>query len=225
MNLSVSELNLDEVLRYMGCPAEKADPETRALVETCAREMEAAACPRWTGRVLDITLEENGVRLEGGLLLPGQDLRKHLEGCDRAAVFCATLSAQADALIRRWESRDMLRALALDCCATAGVEQVCDQVEQEIESQFPGCSFPFRYSPGYGDLPLTVQGELLSLLDAPRRVGLTASASHILIPRKSVTAILGVSDREIARNKRSCLGCPAQGGCQYRKAGGHCGLL
>ena len=144
---ALSPLDLDEVLRYMGCPAEKADPETRALVETCAREMEAAACPRWTGRVLDITLEENGVRLEGGLLLPGQDLRKHLEGCERAAVFCATLSAQADALIRRWESRDMLRALALDCCATAGVEQVCDQVEQEIESQFPGCSFPFRFSP------------------------------------------------------------------------------
>ena len=167
---ALSPLDLDEVLRYMGCPAEKADPETRTLVETCAREMEAAARPRWTGRVLDITLEEDGVRLEGGLLLPGQDLRKHLEGCERAAVFCATLSAQADALIRRWESRDMLRALALDCCATAGVEQVCDQVEQEIESQFPGCSFPFRFSPGYGDLPLELQGEILHLLDAPRKI-------------------------------------------------------
>ena len=43
--------------------------------------------------------------------------------------------------------------------------------------------------------------------------------------KEGLTAILGVSDREIARNKRSCLGCPAQGGCQYRKAGGHCGLL
>ena len=221
---ALSPLDLDEVLRYMGCPAEKADPETRALVETCAREMEAAACPRWTGRVLDITLEENGVRLEGGLLLPGQDLRKHLEGCERAAVFCATLSAQADALIRRWESRDMLRALALDCCATAGVEQVCDQVEQEIESQFPGCSFPFRFSPGYGDLPLELQGEILHLLDAPRKIGLCASASHILTPRKSVTAILGIADHPIEANTRSCVGCPAHDGCQYRKSGGHCGI-
>ena len=70
------------------------------------------------------------------------------------------------------------------------MEQVCDQVEQEIESQFPGCSFPFRFSPGYGDLPLELQGELLHLLDAPRKIGLCASASHILTPRKSVTAIL-----------------------------------
>ena len=46
---ALSPLDLDEVLRYMGCPAEKADPETRTLVKTCAREMEAAARPRWTG--------------------------------------------------------------------------------------------------------------------------------------------------------------------------------
>ena len=126
-----------------------------------------------------------------------------------------TLGAAVDVLIRKTQSGDMLQGLALDCAADTAVEQGCDQIELELQAMFPGCSFPFRYSPGYGDLPLTVQGELLSLLDAPRRVGLTASASHIL----------GVSDREIARNKRSCLGCPAQGGCQYRKAGGHCGLL
>ena len=89
---ALSPLDLDEVLRYMGCPAEKADPETRTLVETCAREMEAAARPRWTGRVLDITLEEDGVRLEGGLLLPGQDLQKlygtgqNLDGSRHAAL-------------------------------------------------------------------------------------------------------------------------------------------
>ena len=115
-------------------------------------------------------------------------------------MFCATLSAQVDALIRRWESGDMLRALALDCCAAAAVEQMCDQIELELQGQFPGCSFPFRYSPGYGDLPLELQNPLLDLLDAPRRVGLCASASHILTPRKSVTAILGVADGPIQAN-------------------------
>ena len=185
----------------------------------------AAARPKWTYRVFDLAVQTDGVRLDCGLLLPGRDLAAHLRGCSRAALLAATLSAPVDAMLRRAQAEDLAAAVALDCCATAAVEAVCDLAEAEIRVRFPGCSFPFRYSPGYGDLPLTVQGELLSLLDAPRRVGLTASASHILIPRKSVTAILGVSDREIARNKRSCLGCPAQGGCQYRKAGGHCGLL
>ncbi len=208
----------------MGCPPEKADGALTAQVEACAREMLSAVRPRWSWRAVSLTLEEHGVRLENGLLLPGQDLKAHLTGCDRAAVFCATLGAGADALIRRTERLDMGRALTLDCCASAAIEAVCDRIETELQEKFPGYSFPFRYSPGYGDLPLEVQGPILELLDAPRRAGLCATANHLLTPRKSVTALLGVAEGEIERAKRSCLGCPAQGSCQYRKAGGHCGI-
>lgn len=223
MPITLNQLNIDEVLRYMGCPPDRADPATRALAEDCAAQVLQTVTPRWTYRVFDLDFEEGGVRM-GGLLLPGEDLRTHLKGCERAALFCATLGAGADALIRRAESGDMARALALDCAAAAAVEEVCDQIELELQALFPGCSFPFRYSPGYGDLPLTLQGDLLALLDAPRRVGLTASASNILLPRKSVTAILGVAQSPIERKSRSCLGCPAHDGCQYRKSGGHCGI-
>lgn len=224
MPIDIAKLDIDEVLRYMGCPPEKADPATRMLAEGCAAEMLGAIKPRWAYRVFELLFEEGGVRLDSGLLLPGQSLKNHLAGCHRAALFCTTLGAGADALIRRAESGDMARALALDCAATAAVEAVCDQIETELQGMFPGCCFPFRFSPGYGDLPLTLQNDLLTLLDAPRRVGLTASTSHILIPRKSVTAILGVSDGKIDRQIRSCLGCPAHDGCQYRKSGGHCGI-
>lgn len=225
MAIALTELNTDEALRYMGCPPEQADPAVRALAEWAGQQLLSAAHPRWTWRAFDLSFEEGGVRLDCGLLLPGVDLRDHLTGCRRAALFCATLGAQVDALIRRHESRDMARAFALDACAAAAVEQVCDAIEEALQGQFPGCFFPFRYSPGYGDLPLSLQNELLALLDAPRRVGLTASDTHILIPRKSVTAILGVADSPIERKKRSCLGCPGQAGCPYRKAGGHCGIL
>lgn len=222
--IAITKLNTDEVLRYMGCPPDKADGALTAQVEACARELLGAVRPRWSWRAVEISFEPGGVWLENGLLLPGEDLRAHLAGCGRAAVFCATLGAEADALIRRVERLDMGRALTLDCCASAAVEEVCDQIEGELQGKFPGCSFPFRYSPGYGDLPLEVQGPLLDLLDAPRRAGLCATANHLLTPRKSVTAILGVSSGEIEKKNRSCLGCPAQGSCQYRKAGGHCGI-
>ncbi|MCI8303347.1 MAG: methionine synthase [Lawsonibacter sp.] len=222
--ITVTRLNTGEILRYMGCPPERADQTLREQAEACARELLTIIRPRWSWRAVGIAFEPAGVRLENGLLLPGEDLQAHLAGCSRGAVFCATLGAETDALIRRTEQLDMGRALALDCCASAAVEEVCDQIELELQAKFPGCSFPFRYSPGYGDLPLEVQGPLLDLMDAPRRAGLCASASHLLTPRKSVTAILGVAEGEIERKKRSCLGCPAQGGCQYRKAGGHCGI-
>lgn len=224
MPIVLSEVNTDEVLRYMGCPPDRADPATRVLAEDCAAGMLAAARPRWAYRVFDLVPETGGVRLSGGLLLPGGDLKAHLQDCRRAVLFCATLGAGADALIRRAESGDMGKALALDCAGAAAVEELCDRIEEELQSMFPGCYFPFRFSPGYGDLPLSLQNDLLELLDAPRRVGLTASFSHILLPRKSVTAILGVADGPIEKTIRSCLGCPAQGSCQYRKSGGHCGI-
>ena len=224
MPISLTTINTDEVLRYMGTPPDQAGADLRALAETCAREVLSAARPRWAYRVFDLTPEAEGVRLDCGLLLPGEDLKRHLKDCRRAALFCATLSAQVDALIRRTESGDMLRALALDCCAAAAVEEVCDQIEGELQGQFPGCFFPFRFSPGYGDLPLTLQGPLLNLLDAPRKVGLCASSTHILTPRKSVTAILGIARGEIQQTVRSCLSCPARESCQYRKSGGHCGI-
>lgn len=222
--IAITQLNPDEILRCMGCPPDRADGALRAQVEDCARELLGTIRPRWSWRELSIAFEAEGVRLEGGLLLPGEDLKAHLTGCGRAAVFCATLGAEVDALIRRAERLDIGRALTLDCCASAAVETVCDRIEGELQSKFPGCCFPFRYSPGYGDLPLEVQGPLLALLDAPRRAGLCATENHLLTPRKSVTAILGVADGEIEQKKRSCLGCPAQGSCQYRKAGGHCGV-
>ena len=224
MSITLSQLNTDEVLRYMGTPPEQAGKDLRRLVADCSAQLLTAIRPRWASRLCRIEPEPNGVRLDTGLLLPGQDLKIHLAGCGRAALFCATLGAQADTLIRQAQCSDLLRALALDCCAAAAAEQLCDRIELELQAQFPGCYFPYRFSPGYGDLPLGVQTDLLTALDASRQIGLCAGESHILFPRKSVTAILGISDHPIQTDKRSCLGCPAHDGCQYRKSGGHCGI-
>ena len=94
MPIALGELDLDEVLRYMGTPPGQAGPELRALVEECGRAVCAAARPRWAWRAFDIAEEADGVRLSCGLLLPGQDLQRHLRGCGRAAVFCAPLAAR-----------------------------------------------------------------------------------------------------------------------------------
>ena len=216
-------MDINEVLRYMGCPPEQAAPQTRALAEQAAAQMEQTARPRSVFRESGLSITGDGVLLESGLLLPGRDLARHLAGCDRAVMLAVTLSAQADTLIRRAESRDMAQALALDCAAAALVEEVCDRLEGEIFAKYPGCHYPFRFSPGYGDLPLSVQSGLLAVLDAPRIIGLCANENHILTPRKSVTALIGVSREPVGRAVRSCQSCPGWEGCQYRKSGGHCG--
>ena len=215
MDITLTHIPREEVLRYLGCPGTE-DPATLALVEGCSARLLAAARPKWTYRVFDLAVQTDGVRLDCGLLLPGRDLAAHLRGCSRAALLAATLSAPVDALLRRAQAEDLADAVALDCCATAAVEAVCDLAEAEIRVRFPGCSFPFRFSPGYGDLPIELQDPILRLLDAPRRVGLCATDRHILTPRKSVTAVLGISDGEISPQKRGCASCTFRDRCKFQ---------
>ena len=87
---ALTRLNTDEILRYMGCPPERADAGLRAQVEDCAGELLGVVRPRWRERTVELSFEAGGVRLENGLLLPGEDLKRHLAGCGRAAVFCNT---------------------------------------------------------------------------------------------------------------------------------------
>ena len=225
MAVELTQLDIHQVLRALGYGGQAPDETTLDLVRRCAGEVVRTAVPRWRSLTLSVLgADGNGVHLEGGLTLPGQSIRDHLRGCGRAAVFCATLSAPVDTLLRRAQAEDLARALVLDCCASQAIEEVCDRVEEEIKAGFPGCSFPYRFSPGYGDLPITLQGQLLALLDAPRRIGLCASGSHILIPRKSVTAILGISREPLLPvEQRTCSQCFLRGRCQYQLRGKTCG--
>lgn len=215
-----------EVLRYLGLHGAPPDEGTRALVGECREEIVSLARPRTIYRRLAVDALEGGLRLgESGLLLPGADIRRHLDGCKECFLLAATLGGGVDRAIAALQVRQMAKALVLDCCATAAIEEVCDRLQQELEEalQTEGRYATTRYSPGYGDLPITCQRELTALLDAPRRIGLCATQENILTPRKSVTAIIGISESPLPTRRRSCESCSLRESCGYRRGGRHCG--
>ena len=221
--MDLEGIPIDEVLRYLGAAGKDPGP-LLPLAEDCARELLGAARPRWSWRALGCQETSEGVRLDCGLLLPGEDLRRHLSGCREAVLLAATLSQGVDALLRRTQLCDLSRSLVLESCATAAIEEVCNRGEAVIRESYPGRNLTSRYSPGYGDLPVTLQGELLALLDAPRQLGLCATGSSILTPRKSVTAVIGIRESgvETPPQKRSCENCSLRESCAYRRAGSRC---
>ena len=223
--MELERIPIDEVLRYLGA-AGKDPGDLLPLAEDCARELLAAARPRWTWRGFGCEAGPEGIRLDCGFLLLGKDLATHLTGCREAVLLAATLSPGVDALLRRTQLSDLSRSLVLESCATAAIEEVCDRAETVIKERYPGRDFTSRFSPGYGDLPVTIQGEFLALLDAPRRLGLCATASSILTPRKSVTAVLGVrevGEKAASETARSCDSCSLRESCPYRRQGTTCG--
>ncbi len=221
--MTLSNLNYDEALRYMGCKKSKIDNHTITLLNECEKLVISNSVPRYCYKIFDIKEIESGVEIIGtNLILNGEDIKNHLKNCFGVVIMCATLSGGIDALIRRAQLEDMSKAIVINSLASVAIEQLCDKAEEEIYTTIPHCYKTFRYSPGYGDLPITLQKDILNILDAPRKIGLCTTQSFMLTPIKSVTAIIGLSNTEVTNKKRGCLGCNLKNTCQFRKAGNHC---
>lgn len=221
--MKLERIDRAEAFRYMGHKGGVLPESMDALADECEQRLLTAVTPKFVYAVFDIEHTENGVAVSGTpLVLKGNDIAAHLRDCERCVLFAATLGAGADSVIRGYESAAMEKAVIADCMASAAIEQVCDLSEAEIREKLPDMHFTWRFSPGYGDLPLDVQRDFLNVLNAQRRIGLTVTESLILIPRKSVTAIIGVSEREIPKGRRGCAVCNMKDVCVLRKNGMHC---
>lgn len=216
------ELNIDEALRYLGIRG-TPDPALREEAAALAQELTARHAPRWVYRVLPLHRTMDSLRLgDGEICLPGQSAARMLAECDTCAVLCCTLGSACEAWLRREQQRDMRRAVILDALCSALVESGCDEAESELHMRFPTLHLTDRFSPGYGDLPLTVQTSLLTVTDAARRLGVLETPTHMMTPQKSVTALIGLSDRPQAARIRGCAFCAMNRTCPLRKAGTPC---
>jgi hypothetical protein len=139
-------------------------------------------------------------------------------------LLCATIGAAADLLIRKMEITDMSAAFAADALASAAIEQVCNAADEIIKQYMPDKFFTWRFSPGYGDFPIDTQRDFLSVMNAQKRIGLCLESNNIMVPRKSVTAVAGISDVQLPQKTRGCACCNMAGSCNFRKRGTHCGF-
>lgn len=224
MKTELKFINRVEALRYMGHRGDVPESLEKTLAE-CEHSLLMTIRPEFIFRVFDIVPCTEGIKVEGSsLILKGEDIRRHLDGCGRAVLMCATLGADADRLIRTSEVNDISSAFITDALASAAIEDVCRIADSHISEQLPECYFTWRFSPGYGDFPIDIQKDFLETLNAPKRIGLCAAENNILIPRKSVTAVSGVSDTPLPKMKRGCVCCNMRDRCAYRKRGEHCGF-
>ncbi len=216
------KIPVEEALRYIG--AAKADAETRRLAEETAGMLEARLQPRAVWRAFRLERGGAGILLpEAGFALPGSLAEKILEDCNAAVLLVCTLGAGFERLEKEWEKRDMARAAVMDACGSAWTETVCDEAEKEIRERFPDRYLTDRFSPGYGDLPLSLQADILRATDAGRKLGVTVNESFLLLPCKSVTAVIGLADRPQGAKIRGCGYCALRANCTYREGGKFCG--
>lgn len=212
-----ARLDWAEALRYMGS-FEEPDESLTTRLETCQAKVLAAARPvGWWARF------ERG-QAPAGLLLDTGDIARHLEGCGGFVLLGVSLGAGVDTLLRRLSATDLFEAALCDALASTLAEAMAAQAESAVRLALDkeGLYCTGRYSPGYGDWPLAAQPVLCRMLDAQRRLGVCCSASCLLAPRKSVTALMGVSDHPVQGKLAGCGHCVLNKTCTYRKRGKTC---
>jgi len=222
-NIKLKKINQEEALRYLGYRNTKLDDNILSLIEESEREVRESANPRYIFKLFDIEKVQEGVYLKNSnLILEGNSIKEHLKNCHKAIAFAATIGDKIDKKIRIYSHGNMAKSIVVDAFASAAIEQVCELVEEEIRQEFSQYHMTFRFGIGYGDLPLSQQKDFLKILDASRKIGISLSSNNMMLPTKSVTAIIGLSKEEIEKKSRNCADCNLNKNCNILKLGNHC---
>ncbi len=152
--------DLKEILRYMGC--KDSSEEINNMISQCISEIKE----KLSYKVVFTTLKKEEIYRfstdciqDNNKNLPfgSESLAKNLQNCEYIILFASTIGIEADRLISKYSRLSPAKALC-----------------------FQGFAAEPRFSPGYGDFPLSAQKIIFDLLDCSRKIGLSLNESKIV---------------------------------------------
>jgi len=217
----LTEIPRNEVLHYLSYHGGVLEEHIEEELNSCRELILKTARPRLIYRICD--LDEDKMPKGIPFQPEGREIQKLLESSRRVILFAATLGNEIEQLLRRKQVQNMAEALILDSCASAAIENVCDNFCTDLQEELSPGFLTDRFSPGYGDFPFAQQKELCSVLDIGRKIGVSLSESGLMIPQKSVTALIGLADTPQPKRFRGCAACDMFENCALRKERRSCG--
>lgn len=181
-----------EGLRYVGYRAALPSAEFVRRGVLAMERVRRAMTPRCCYLRVPVYLDRGGQEADLSVFrVRSRSLCQVLTGCQEAFLFAATTGAGVDREMNRAACLSAVDGVVSDAMGSAAIEGVCDLVCAEL-GRLAGRNLRNRFSPGYGDLPIALQPQLIAVLDAGRQIGLTLTGEMMMAPMKSVTAIVGI---------------------------------
>ncbi|MPM32645.1 hypothetical protein SDC9_79210 [bioreactor metagenome] len=219
---SLININKEEVLRYLEYKGQYIDRNLNDLIDECIKMTKEKINPRYYLRVYPILRNNDNKSIffeDCRLNFKSNDLYTLLHGCEACIILGTTLGINIEKEIRKYSYIDLTKSIVLDACATTSIEELCDIVEKELSEELnkEGKYLTMRYSPGYGDLSIESNKDIIDTLNLNKNLGLTITSNNIMIPRKSVIAIIGITSEDKINKKHKCIMCSNYTNCKYRK--------
>ena len=216
--IEIEQMREREIIRYLGYRKIQPDEQVMALIHQCMEEVARIAQPRHVHRRFALTHIAPGQMQAGGVTLVSNSLERNLKNCDEVIFFAATLGHEVDRLMERYLRLNITKATVLQSTAAEAIECYCNACQKQIEAEVAkeGLFVRPRYSPGYGDLSLSVQPAFLQALNAQKTIGLFLSEGGVMQPEKSVTALMGLSSIRTGCVTEGCEAC-GKTDCGFRR--------
>ena len=163
-----------------------------SAIDMCINDFEKVVEYKYVYACVPVVLKDNDICDLGFSVIKSKNLWDILCGCNTAIILAVTTGIGVDRLLNKYSITSQSKYFITDAIGSAAAESLCDYVDDVLRKG----SKPHRFSPGYGDLSLDVQPEILNLLDANKNIGVTLNKSLLMTPVKSITAIMGVYDEQ-----------------------------
>jgi len=223
-NCDLLKVNDREVWRYagyMGIPDEEEEGLRDTLLDI-KKKTKGIFSYKVCYRRVDISWKNDMPVLP--FTCESKNLATCIKDCNEIIIFAATIGLEVDRYIARYGRFEPLKGLLLQAYGAERIEALCDYFCDEIknEAAAEGLVTTARFSPGYGDLPLSLQKDVFELLDCNRKIGISLGESFLMTPSKSVTAIFGIKaadkcdgSSEVKSRGHKCSECKKTD-CEYR---------
>lgn len=209
--------DIKEIYRYSGFKGNTPESDMLSIIKEIKEEIENAA----NCKLCYTKNELNYENLNFGIGdIHSKSLAKNLNGCESVYIFAATAGVDIDRIIRRYSALSPAKAVIAQATGVALIESLCNWFCKSIikEEEKVGYYIRPRFSPGYGDFDISYQKEIINILGATKLTGITLTDSLLMVPTKSVTAVMGVS-----KTNNGCIlsGCEVcnKTNCEFRRNG------
>ncbi len=190
-DLPLPPVSEKEALRY--ARTNESDKNSVMLLTECIRE---AGLLKGKVSYCTLPVKIQGEKVDlGAFSLSSQCLSDFLKGSEKTVLFAATIGLDFDRLITKYNLLSPSKALMFQALGAERVEALCDHFCDQIKKEYSLEEAP-RFSPGYGDLSLSIQKDIISLLGANKNLGVFVNDSFLLSPSKTVTAFIKIPKSE-----------------------------
>jgi cobalamin-dependent methionine synthase I len=204
-------LDIEEVKRYLKYEGH-FDDVTQNNVDKALKLLKKHVKPKYVIKYFPIKTENNIIELENSTIIwNSKNLAEHLKDCHGVVLVLASLGLEIDKEIKKLEIIDIGLAYILNALAVEYLEKYLDYI-QNNNINVNG-NLTSRYSIGYGDLNIEYQDEMIKVLDGTKLIGVSVLETHIMVPSKSVSAIIGVSKKDVSSDLKKCSNCLSNGKC------------